>query len=133
MSQFVGCEDFIKRHKKVCRRIVSGMGTAGRIKLSFNEHQSNEKALLVVYGDFECLLKKTDTCSADSSKSFTTITHEHISCACAYNIKLAHMIWHLSFWFDNNLSRIFCERSANETANPERGNETFYYLHMPHL
>ena len=46
--------------------------------LKFNWYQISDKALFIIYADFECLIEKIDGCKNNSENLSATKTGEHI-------------------------------------------------------
>ena len=71
----------------------------GNDKMKFQNFKHMEKLLLVVYADFECILKKFESTSGN-----TQITRIHEPCSVGYYVKCS---------FDNNLSRYSSYRGTD--------------------
>ena len=46
--------------------------------LEFNQNQKSDKALFVIYADFECLTEKIDGCKNNPEDSSTSKVSKHI-------------------------------------------------------
>ena len=46
--------------------------------LEFNQYQKSDKAPLIIYADFECIIKKTDGCKNNAENSSTAKVSETI-------------------------------------------------------
>ena len=46
--------------------------------LEFNHYQKSDKALFIIYADFECIIEKTDGCKNNPENSSTANVSEHI-------------------------------------------------------
>ena len=60
------------------------MPKAGENKMAFKNYYRQMKVLYVVYADFECLLRKINTCEPDNKQSFTLKTEKHEPCGFSY-------------------------------------------------
>ena len=47
------------------------MSSEGTKTLKFNQYQKSNKALFIIYADFECLIEKIDLCKNNLENSFT--------------------------------------------------------------
>ena len=83
--------DLLERHKPECKGLLKSptrteMPKEGDNKTAFQNYYKQMKAPYVVYADFECVLKKIDTCELDNKKSFTLKTEKHEQCGFSYMI-----------------------------------------------
>ena len=62
------------------------MPKAGENKMSHTNVYKQMKVPYVVYADFECVLKKIDTCDPDNKRSFPVKTEKHEPCGFSYII-----------------------------------------------
>ena len=62
------------------------MPKEGENKMAFKNFYKQMKAPYVVYADFECVLRKINTCEPDNKKSFTIKTEKHEPCGFSYVI-----------------------------------------------
>ena len=46
--------------------------------LEFNQYQKSNKALLIIYADFECILEKIDGCNNKHENLSTTKVHKNV-------------------------------------------------------
>ena len=81
--------DLLERHKPECKGLLKSptrteMPKQGENKMAFKNFYKQMKAPYVVYADFECVLKKIDTCGPDNKKSFTIKTEKHEPCGFSY-------------------------------------------------
>ena len=47
-------------------------------RLEVNQYQSSDKAVYIIYEDFECLIVRIDGCKNNSENSSTTKVNEHV-------------------------------------------------------
>ena len=71
--------DLLERHKPECKGLLKSptrteMPKEGQNKTAFKNHYKQMKAPYVVYADFECVLRKIDTCEPDNMRSLTVKT-----------------------------------------------------------
>ena len=83
--------ELLERHKPECKGLLKSptrmeMPKEGENKMAFQNFHKQMKAPFVVYADFECILKKIDTCEQDDKKSFTVKTEKHEPCGFSYVI-----------------------------------------------
>ena len=52
--------------------------------MTFTNYHKQMKVSYVVYADFECVLRKIDTCEPDNKRSFTVKTEKHEPCGFSY-------------------------------------------------
>ena len=81
--------DLLERHKLECKGHLKSptrteMPKAGENKMAFKNFCKQMKAPYVVYADFECVLRKINTCEPDNKQSFTTKTENHEPCGFSY-------------------------------------------------
>ena len=62
------------------------MPKQGENKMAFKNFYKQMKAPYVVYADFECILRKINTCEPDNKQSFTIKTEKHEPCGFSYMI-----------------------------------------------
>ena len=60
------------------------MPKEGENKMAFKNFYKQMKAPYAVYVDFECILRKIDTCEPENKKSFTIKTEKHEPCGFSY-------------------------------------------------
>ena len=77
--------DWLEKHKPECKGLLKSatrmeMPKAGENKMAFKNYYKQMKAPYVVYADFECILKKIDTCEPDNKQSFAIKTEKHEPC-----------------------------------------------------
>ena len=60
------------------------MPKAGENKMAFKNFYKQMKGPYVVYADFECVLRKINTCEPDNKQSFTLKTEKHEPCGFSY-------------------------------------------------
>ena len=103
--------DLLERHKPECKGLLKSptrteMPKAGENKMAFKNYYKQMKAPYVVYGDFECVLRKINRCELDNKQSFTLKTKKHEP---------------YGFWY-------FVVRSAGHTFGPYnyRGEDAVY-------
>ena len=73
--------DLPERHKPECKGLLKSptrteMPKEGENKMTFKNHFKQMKAPYVVYADFECIVRKIDTCEPDNKRSFTVKNRE---------------------------------------------------------
>ena len=83
--------DLLERHKPKCKGLLKSstrteMSKEGENKMTFKTFYKQMKAPYVVYADFECILRKINTCEPDNSRSFTMKTEKHEPCGFSYLI-----------------------------------------------
>ena len=83
--------DLLERHKTECKGLLKSptrteMLKEGENKMAFKSFYKQMKAPYVVYADFECILRKINTCESDNSRSFTMKTEKHDPCGFSYLI-----------------------------------------------
>ena len=71
--------DLFEKHKPECRGLLKSptrteMPKQGDNKMAFKNYYKQMKAPYVVYADFECILRKINTCEPDNKQSFTIKT-----------------------------------------------------------
>ena len=81
--------DLLKRHKPECKGLLktptrTEMPKEGENKMAFKNFYKQMKAPYAVYADFECVLRKINTCELDNKKSFTIKTEKHEPCGFSY-------------------------------------------------
>ena len=81
--------ELLERHKPECKGLLKSptrteMPKEGENKMAFQNSHKQMKAPFVVYADFECILKKIETCEQDDKKSFTVKTEKHEPCGFSY-------------------------------------------------
>ena len=81
--------DPLERHKPECKGLLKGptrteMPNVGQNKMAFTNYRKQMKAPYVVYADFECIVRKIDTCEPDNKRSFTVKTEKHEPCGFSY-------------------------------------------------
>ena len=81
--------DFLERHKPECKGLLKSptrteMPKEGETKMAFKNYYKQMKAPYAVYADFECLVRKIDTCEPDNKRSFTVKTEKHEPCGFSY-------------------------------------------------
>ena len=84
--------DLLERHKPECKGLLKSrtrtvMPKQGDNKMAFKNFYKQMKAPYVVYADFECILRKINTCERDNKKSFTIKTEKHEPCGFSYVIE----------------------------------------------
>ena len=62
------------------------MPKQGENKMTFKNFYKQMKAPYAVYADFECILRKINTCEPDNKQSFTVKTEKHEPCGFSYMI-----------------------------------------------
>ena len=60
------------------------MPKVGENKMAFNNYYKQMKVPYVVYADFECVLRKINTCKPDNNQSFTLKMEKHEPCGFSY-------------------------------------------------
>ena len=83
--------ELLERHKPECKGLLKSptrteMPKQGENKMAFKNFYKQMKAPYVVYADFECILRKINTCEPDNKQSFTIITEKHEPCGFSYMI-----------------------------------------------
>ena len=81
--------DLLERHKPECKGLLKSptkteMPKEEQNKMTFKNHYKQMKSPYVVYADFECVLRKIDTCEPDNKRSFTVKTEKHEPCGFSY-------------------------------------------------
>ena len=81
--------ELLERHRPECKGLLKSptrteMPKEGENKMAFQNFHKQMKAPFVVYADFECILKKIETCEQDDKKSFTVKTEKHEPCGFSY-------------------------------------------------
>ena len=81
--------ELLERHKPECQGLLKSptrtdMPKEGENKMSFTNYHKQMKAPYVVYADFECVLRKIQTCEPDNKRSFTIKTEKHEPCGFSY-------------------------------------------------
>ena len=84
-------KDLLERHKPECKGLLKSparteMPKQGENKMSFKNFYKQMKAPYTVYVDFECILRKINTCEPDNKQSFTIKTEKHETCGFSYVI-----------------------------------------------
>ena len=74
--------ELLERHKPECKGLLKSptrteMPKEGENKMAFKNFYKQMKAPFTVYADFECVLRKIDTCEPNNKKSFTVKTEKH--------------------------------------------------------
>ena len=83
--------DLLEKHKPECKGLLKSptrteMPKEGDNKMTFQNFYKQMKVPHTVYADFECVLKKIETCVPDNKKSFTLKTEKHEPCGFSYMI-----------------------------------------------
>ena len=83
--------ELLERHKPVCKGVLKSptkmeMPKQGDNKMAVKNFYKQMKAPYVVYADFECILRKINTCEPDNRQSFTIKTEKHEPCSFSYVI-----------------------------------------------
>ena len=83
--------ELLERHKPECKGLLKSptrteMPKQGDNKMAFKNYYKQMKAPYVVYADFECILRKINTCEPDNKQSFTIKTEKHEPCCFSYVI-----------------------------------------------
>ena len=81
----------LERHKPECKGLLkcptrTEMPKQGENKMEFKNFYKQMKAPYVVYADFECILRKINTCEPDNKQSFIIKTEKHEPCGFSYVI-----------------------------------------------
>ena len=81
--------ELLERHKPECKGLLKSptrtdMPKQGENKMTFKNFYKQMKAPYVVYADFECILRKINTCEPDNKQSFTIKTEKHEPCSFSY-------------------------------------------------
>ena len=81
--------DLLEKHKTECKGLLKSptrteMPKAGENKMAFKNYYKQMKAPYVVYADFECVLRKINTCEPDNKQSFTLKKEKHEPCGFSY-------------------------------------------------
>ena len=81
--------DVLKRHKPEGKGLLKSptrteMPKEGENKMAFKIYYKQMKAPYAVYADFECIVRKIDTCEPDNKRSFTVKTEKHEPCGFSY-------------------------------------------------
>ena len=79
----------LERQKPECKGLLKSptrreMPKQGENKMAFKNYYKQMKAPYVVYADFECILKKMDTCEPDNKQSFAIKTEKHEPCGFSF-------------------------------------------------
>ena len=77
--------DLLERRKPECKGLLKSptrteMPKAGENKMAFKNYYIQMKAPYVFYADFECVLRKINTCEPDNKQIFTLKTEKHEPC-----------------------------------------------------
>ena len=83
--------ELLERHKPECKGLLKSptrteIPKQGENKMEFKNFYKQMKARYVVYADFECILRKINTCEPDNKQSFTIKTEKHEPCGFSYMI-----------------------------------------------
>ena len=83
--------DLLERHNPECKGLLKSptkteMLKQGENKMTFKNFYKHMKAPYAVYADFECILRKINTCKPDNKPSFTVKTEKHEPCGFSYMI-----------------------------------------------
>ena len=83
--------ELLERHKLECKGLLKSptrteMPKQGENKMAFKNFYKQMKAPYAVYADFECVLRKINTCEPDNKQSFTIKTEKHEPCGFSYMI-----------------------------------------------
>ena len=81
--------DLLEKHETECKGLLKSptrteMPKAGENKMAFKNYYKQMKAPYVVYADFECVLRKINTCEPDNKQSFTLKKEKHEPCGFSY-------------------------------------------------
>ena len=81
--------ELLERHKPECKGLLKSptrteMPKEGENKMAFQNFHKQMKVPYVVYADFECIVKKVQTCEPNNKKSFTVKTEKHEPCGFSY-------------------------------------------------
>ena len=81
--------ELLERHKPECKGLLksptrTAMPKQGENKMTFKNFYKQMKAPYSVYADFECILRRIDTCEPNNKKSFTIKTEKHEPCGFSY-------------------------------------------------
>ena len=81
--------ELLERHKTECKGLLKSptrteMPKEGDNKMAFQNYHKQMKAPYAVYADFECIVKKIQTCEPDNKKSFTVKTEKQEPCGFSY-------------------------------------------------
>ena len=82
--------DLLERHKPECKGLLKSptrteMPKVGENKMAFKNYYKQMKVPYVVYADFECVLRKIDTCEPES---FAVKMEKHEPCGFSYSLVL---------------------------------------------
>ena len=83
--------ELLERHKPECKGLLKSptkteMPKKGDNKVALENFYKQMKAPYVVYANFECILRKINTCEPDNKLSFTIKTKKHEPCGFSYLI-----------------------------------------------
>ena len=83
--------DLLERHKPECKGLLKSptrteMPKQGENKMAFKNFYKQMKAPYAVYTNFECILRKINTCEPDNKQSFTIKTEKREPCGFSYMI-----------------------------------------------
>ena len=83
--------ELLERHKPECKGLLKSptrteMPKDGENKMTFKNFFKQMKSPYVVYADFECILRKINTCEPDNRQSFTIKTEKHEPCGFSYTV-----------------------------------------------
>ena len=81
-----GCDLFEPTKSELPKMIKNEDGTFSKPTIEFNQHVRKFKAPVVIYGDFETLIKKHDTAEKNPIKSSTQQLAELPPCSYAFNV-----------------------------------------------
>ena len=81
--------ELLERHKPECKGLLENptrteMPKEGENKMDFKNFFKQMKVPYAVYADFECILRRIDTCEPNNKKSFTIKTEKHEPCGFSY-------------------------------------------------
>ena len=82
-------KDLLERNKPECKGLLKSptsteMPKEGQNKMTFTNYHKQMKVPYVVYADFECVLRKIQTCEPSNERSFTVKTEKHEPCGLSY-------------------------------------------------
>ena len=83
--------ELLENHKPECKGLLKSptrteMAKQGENKMAFKNFYKQMKAPYSVYADFECILRRIDTCEPNNKKSFTIKSEKHEPCGFSYMI-----------------------------------------------
>ena len=83
--------ELLERYKPECKGLLKSptrteMPKEGDNKMAFKNFYKQMKVPYAVYADFECVLRKINTCEPDRKKSFSVKTEKHEPCGFSYVI-----------------------------------------------